>query len=143
MELIRTRALRGPNRWSRHTALEIEVRCEADERAVEGRAGFEDRLRALCPGLGTLRTPTRRGGTTLAHALESTLLALQAAAGCPVTFSHTEATPEDGVYLVVVEYTEEDVGRRALEMVQLMLEAAWSPETAGEEAANLDGVAGA
>jgi cyanophycin synthetase len=140
MEMIRTRALRGPNLWSRHTALELEVRCGADERSIESHAGFEDRLRALCPGLGTLRTPTRRGALTMAHALESTLLALQAAAGCPVTFSHTEATAEDGVYLVVVEYTEEDVARRALEMVQLILQAAWSPETATQEAANLDGV---
>ncbi|MFN5725092.1 MAG: cyanophycin synthetase family protein, partial [Betaproteobacteria bacterium] len=141
MDMIRTRALRGPNLWSRHTALELEVRCGADERSIEAHAGFEDRLRALCPGLGTLRTPTRRGAITMAHALESTLLALQAAAGCPVTFSHTEATAEDGVYLVVVEYTEEDVARRALEMVQLILQAAWSPETATQEAANLDGVA--
>ncbi|MFZ9432467.1 MAG: cyanophycin synthetase [Burkholderiaceae bacterium] len=141
MELIRTRALRGPNMWSRHTALEIELRCGPDERAVEACAGFEDRLRALCPGLGTLRTPTRHGPITLAHALESTLLALQAAAGCPVTFGHTEATPEDGVYLVVVEYTEEDVGRRALEMVLRILKAAWSPDEADAESGSLDGVA--
>ena len=113
MDMIRTRALRGPNLWSRHTALELEVRCTPEERSVDTRSGFEDRLRALCPGLGSLRTPTRRGAITLAHALESTLLALQAAAGCPVTFSHTEGTAEDGVYLVVVEYTEEEVARRA------------------------------
>ncbi|NBQ90357.1 MAG: cyanophycin synthetase [Betaproteobacteria bacterium] len=141
MDMIRTRALRGPNLWSRHTALEMEVRCEPDERSVDSRAGFEDRLRALCPGLGTLRTPTRHGAITLAHALESTLLALQAAAGCPVTFSHTEPTAEDGVFLVVVEYTEEAVARRALEMVQRIVRAAWSPETALPEAANLDGMA--
>ena len=134
MDMIRTRALRGPNLWSRHTALEMEVRCAPDERAVDSRPGFEDRLRALCPGLGTLRTPTRRGAITLAHALESTLLALQAASGCPVTFSHTEDTHEDGVYLVVVEYTEEEVARRALDTVLSILQAAWSPEAAAAAA---------
>ncbi|MFM8637206.1 MAG: cyanophycin synthetase family protein, partial [Betaproteobacteria bacterium] len=141
MDMIRTRALRGPNLWSRHTALELEVRCTPEERSVDARSGFEDRLRALCPGLGSLRTPTRRGAITLAHALESTLLALQAAAGCPVTFSHTEGTAEDGVYLVVVEYTEEEVARRALEMVEAILKAAWSPDEASAQAAGLDGVA--
>lgn len=141
MDMIRTRALRGPNLWSRHTALELEVRCTPEERSVDARSGFEDRLRALCPGLGSLRTPTRRGTITLAHALESTLLALQAAAGCPVTFSHTEGTAEDGVYLVVVEYTEEAVARRALEMVEAILQAAWSPDEACAQAADLDGVA--
>ena len=141
MDMIRTRALRGPNLWSRHTALELEVRCTPEERSVDTRSGFEDRLRALCPGLGSLRTPTRRGAITLAHALESTLLALQAAAGCPVTFSHTEGTAEDGVYLVVVEYTEEEVARRALEMVEAILKAAWSPDEASAQAAGLDGVA--
>ena len=29
MEVSRIRALRGPNLWSRHTAMEAVVRCEA------------------------------------------------------------------------------------------------------------------
>ena len=139
MDIIRTRALRGPNLWSRHTALEIELRCEADERSVETRPGFEDHLRALCPGFSALRTPQRRGPISLAHALESTLLALQAAAGCPVTFSHTEPTADQGLFLVVVEYSEEDVGRRALDMCLQILQAAWAG--VGAEAGVPDGEA--
>jgi hypothetical protein len=62
--------------------------------------------------------------TSLAHVLEIAALALQAAAGCPVTFSRTQATVEPGVYQVVVEYTEEAVGRLAFELAQALLEAA-------------------
>jgi cyanophycin synthetase len=54
----------------------------------------------------------------LAHVLEATLLALQAQAGCPVSFSQTSLTPVAGVFQVVVEYSEEDVGRLALKMSQ-------------------------
>ena len=38
--------------------------------------------------------------------LETIALALQAQAGCPVTFSRTTATVEEGIYQVVVEYSE-------------------------------------
>jgi cyanophycin synthetase len=50
---------------------------------------------------------------SLAHVLESAALALQAQAGCPVTFSRTASDHRDGVYQVVVEYSEEAVGRLA------------------------------
>jgi len=45
-------------------------------------------------------------------------LGLQAQAGCPVTFSCTKPTLEAGVFQVVVEYSEEAVGRLALELAQ-------------------------
>ncbi|RYF37780.1 MAG: ATP-grasp domain-containing protein, partial [Comamonadaceae bacterium] len=55
---------------------------------------------------------------------EAGALQLQAAAGCPVTFSHTAATVETGTYQVIVEYTEEAVGRLALALSQALLDAA-------------------
>ena len=116
MELMQTRALRGPNLWSRYTALEMEVVCTPDECTIDGMAGFEDKLRSLCPGVADLRAPGYHGPLTLAHVLEATMLALQAQAGCPVSFSLTNATPVERRYQVVVEYSEEDVGRRALKM---------------------------
>ena len=125
MELIRTRALRGPNLWSRHTSLEVEVRCDQQECAVESVAGFEERLRGLCPGISDLRAAAHHGPLTLAHALETTLLALQAQSGCPVSFSCTSSTADTGVYLVVVEYSEEEVGLLALSMAHTLVESAW------------------
>ena len=118
MEILQTRALRGPNLWSRYTTLEIEVCCAAAELGLEKVPGFEETLRSLFPGVGELRAPGYTGPLSLAHVLEATLLALQAQAGCPVSFSQTSVTPVAGVFQVVVEYSEEDVGRLALAMAQ-------------------------
>ncbi len=61
---------------------------------------------------------------SLAHALEAAALALQAQAGCPVTFSRTHETVETGTYQVVVEYTEEAVGKRAVALAEALIRAA-------------------
>ena len=60
----------------------------------------------------------------MAHALEFAALGLQAQAGCPVTFSRSALTLEAGVYQVVVEYTEEDVGRLAFDLAEQLCLAA-------------------
>lgn len=124
MEVSRIRALRGPNLWSRHTALEAIVACGAVECNIAGLAGFEPRVRALFPGMGALRQTGHAGPVSLAHVLEAAALALQTAAGCPITFSHTAATVEAGTYQVVVEYSEEAVGRLAVELAQALIHAA-------------------
>ena len=124
MEVSRIRALRGPNLWSRRTALEAVVACTPDECCIDSLSGFEPRLRALFPDIGILRETGHTGPLSLAHALEAATLALQAAAGCPVTFSRSSATLEDGIYQVVVEYSEEAVGRLAFEQAQALLFAA-------------------
>jgi cyanophycin synthetase len=121
MELTRIRALRGPNLWSRHTAIETVVRCDDNERALASLPGFESRLRAQFPHPGALH---KAGGSlSLAHVLEVATLSLQAQAGCPVTFSRTSATVDAGVYQVVVQYSEEAVGRRALALAHALIEA--------------------
>jgi len=123
MDISRIRALRGPNLWSRHTAVEAVVTCTEQEcDALAQLPGFEARLRALFPGLGSLRA--RAEESSLAHVLEAATLALQTHAGCPVTFSRTSATPERGVYQVVVEYSEEKVGRQALEAAEALIRCA-------------------
>jgi len=40
MDVTRTRALRGPNLWSRHMAIEAVVTCTETERAIGKMAGF-------------------------------------------------------------------------------------------------------
>ncbi|PVY90303.1 cyanophycin synthetase [Acidovorax sp. 99] len=124
MDVTRTRALRGPNLWSRHMAIEAVVTCAENERAVGQMAGFEARLRALFPAIGALHPETGGGDVSLAHVLQTAALALQAQAGCPVTFARTTATTDAGVYQVVVEYSEEAVGRKAFEYAQQLVEAA-------------------
>jgi cyanophycin synthetase len=133
MELIQTRALRGPNLWSRYTALEVEVQCTPHECALDAVNGFKETLLSTCPGIGALGATGYQGPLTLAHALEATLLALQAQAGCPVSFSCTNATPITGVFQIVVEYSEEDVGRLALKMAQEIVDHVWSTCTNGAD----------
>ena len=123
MDVSRIRALRGPNLWSRNTAIEAVVHCAPNERAMAQMAGFEARLRALFPAIGALLPEGSDSDLSLAHVLQSAALALQAQAGCPVTFGRT-ATPEVGTYQVIVEYSEEAVGREALAQAQLLVQAA-------------------
>ena len=62
---------------------------------------------------------------SLAHVLSQTTLSLQIKAGCPISFCRTVPTEEPGVYQVVVEYSEEAVGKKALELAEQLCEAAW------------------
>ncbi|MEX5746860.1 cyanophycin synthetase [Massilia sp. X63] len=124
MEVSRVRALRGPNLWSHHTSVEAIVACTLEEESIGQLAGFETRLRARFPQVGELQPYGHEDTVPLAQVLERVALALQAEAGCPVTFSRTTATVERGIYQVVVEYSEEDVGRLALELAQELVDAA-------------------
>ncbi|MDP5239389.1 cyanophycin synthetase [Uliginosibacterium sp. 31-16] len=126
MEVSRIRALRGPNLWSRHTAIEAIVTCTPAERSLADLPGFDARLRELFPQIGAIRSTLHEESLSMAHALEFAALGLQAQAGCPVTFSRTSATTEEGVYLVVVEYSEEAVGKRAFELAESLVAAAAS-----------------
>lgn len=119
MDVSRIRALRGPNLWSHHTAIEAVVRCTPDECTIDPSNSFGERLRARFPTIRPLTPPAGPSESMpMAHVLEIVALSLQAQAGCPVTFSRTTPTMEPGVYQVVVEYTEEEVGRLAFELAQ-------------------------
>ncbi|MCK6405609.1 MAG: cyanophycin synthetase [Rhodocyclaceae bacterium] len=123
MDVSRTRALRGPNLWSRHTAIECIFACTEDERDIARLSGFETRLRARFPAID-LQAPSGGRPISLAHVQEAAALSLQVQAGCTVTFSLTRETVEPGTYQVVVEYAEEPVGRLAFEMAEQLLRAA-------------------
>ncbi len=105
-------------------AIEAVVACDESERAIRRMDGFEARLRALFPAIGVLHAEGGEGDISLAHVLQTAALALQAQAGCPVTFARTAATTDAGVYQVVVEYSEEAVGRKAFEDAQQLIQAA-------------------
>ncbi len=124
MEVSRVRALRGPNLWSHHTSVEAIVTCTEAERCVGALSDFEVRLRARFPELSPLQPTGHDDTIPLAHVLELAALGLQAQAGCPVTFSRTTITPEEGIFQVVVEYSEEAVGRLALELAEQLCRAA-------------------
>jgi cyanophycin synthetase len=124
MDVSRIRALRGPNLWGRHTAIEAIVTCSDAELDIAKLNGFEANLRALFPAIPLLQIAGHHEPVPLAHALQVAALSLQAQAGCPVTFSRTQATIEHGVYQVVVEYSEESVGRKAFDLARQLCTAA-------------------
>jgi cyanophycin synthetase len=124
MDVSRIRALRGPNLWSRHTAIEAVVNCNDTECAVCGLPGFEARLRARFPNIGPMRPSGHEGEISVAHALAFAALGLQAQAGCPVTFTRVTQTVERCVFQVVVEYSEEAVGRLAMKLAEQLCHAA-------------------
>jgi cyanophycin synthetase len=118
MDISRIRALRGPNLWSRHTAIEALVNCSPEESRIGTISGFEARLRARLPEIGPMRPIGYEDDISVAHALAFAALGLQAQAGCPVSFCVTSPTVQAGTYQVVFEYTEEAVGRLALELAE-------------------------
>ena len=135
MEIQRIRALRGPNLWSRHTAIEAIVHCDEQEQVIENLAEFEIELRTLFPQLRLMRVNQMDELISMALVLEHVVLGLQAQAGCPVTFSRTVKTKEPGVFQVVVEYSEESVGRMAFNFGVDLIQAAVSQQSFDLEAA--------
>lgn len=124
MEISRIRALRGPNLWSRHTSIEAVVTCTEAECDISALPNFESQLRARFPEIQFLEPASAAHPFSMAHALESAALDLQAQAGCPVTFSRVVETAERGTYQVIVEYTEEAVGRLAFELGEALCRSA-------------------
>jgi cyanophycin synthetase len=134
MDFRTVRALRGPNVWTRFTALEATVELGHLSAPVREFAGFASRLTAWLPDLGACACSPGTSGvpfvdclqndTTLAHVLERTAVSLQTLAGSVVSFGRTVETSEPGVFRVVVEYREEEVGRLALEAARSLCLAA-------------------
>ena len=124
MQVSRIRALRGPNLWTRHTAIEAIVTCLPDVHGLSAQHPVEQQLRRIFPEVGPFDGQRPGEAVTLAHALEKVTLGLQAHAGCPVSFSRTTPTEEPGVFQVVIQYTEEAVGRLALKLADALCQAA-------------------
>ncbi|RTZ45403.1 cyanophycin synthetase [Candidimonas sp. SYP-B2681] len=116
MEVSRVRALRGPNLWCRQTVIEAIVACDEAERAIGDMEAFETRMRARFSDIDLLKPPGQEQPNSMAHALASAALCLQTKVGCVLTFSRTSLTIDPGVYQVVIEYSEEAVGRLAFDL---------------------------
>jgi cyanophycin synthetase len=86
--------------------------------------GFEARLRSRFPEIGPFQPTGHDDSIPMVHVLELAALGLQAQAGCPVTFSCSTPTVDTDVYQLVVEYSEEAVGRLAMDLAQVLCKAA-------------------
>jgi cyanophycin synthetase len=124
MRVSRIRALRGPNLWSQRTSMEVIVSFDEVELANDILPGLEARLRARFPEIPPQRPIDCHRAAALVHAFERAALGFQVQAGCPVTFSRLVQTLESGTYQIIVEYSEELVGRLALELSEAVCHAA-------------------
>jgi cyanophycin synthetase len=122
MEISRIRALRGPNLWSRQTAIEAVVHCSDDESSLARWPALVEGLPRALPALQSWSVG-EGAGASLSEVLGRVALALQTAAGCPVEFVHHAPALEPGVSRVIVEYSQEEVGRLSFELAQGLIEA--------------------
>src|SRR5262245_37627495 len=100
MEFRNVRALRGPNIWGRAPVLEVVVDLGALDRPIGQLPGLVERLTDWLPALARFlgQLPP---GTDLGSVLAEVALELQAQAGHPLTFAHSNGTGDPAVRCVV------------------------------------------
>ncbi|MCI5146788.1 MAG: cyanophycin synthetase, partial [Candidatus Electrothrix sp. AR3] len=133
IEIKELRALRGPNRHTRHTAIFMALDIKDYERRPSDKIeGFTERLVDLLPTLqehkcsiGTVGGFIQRlqDGTWAGHIIEHIALELQCLSGMNVAYGKTLDTSNTGVYLVVFRYLVESVGLKAAKEAVSLFEA--------------------
>ena len=119
------RALRGPNRYTRHTAIFMVLDIKEYEKKPSDKIhGFTDRLINLIPTLKehgcSIGGPggfvqRLKEGTWAGHIIEHIAIELQCLSGMEVEYGKTFCTSQDGIYLVVFRYKVESAGLMAAE----------------------------
>ncbi len=133
IEIKELRALRGPNRHTRHTAIFMVLDINAYESLPSDKIeGFTDRLLTLIPTLqehtcsigkpgGFVQRLER--GTWAGHIIEHIALELQCLAGMEVGYGKTLNTSKKGIYISVFRYLVESAGLKAAEVAVAIFEA--------------------
>src|SRR3954471_9244651 len=128
MKVLETRIYRGPNLYALWPVIRLRLDLgELEWFPTVKLPGFAARLVELIPTLsehtcsygepgGFVRRMTEDEGTWLGHVLEHVAIELQNVAGVKVTFGKTRETSRPGVYDVVFEYEQEDVGIEAADV---------------------------
>lgn len=135
MRILGIQVLRGPNIWSIGRKKLIQMRLDLEdleEKPTSQIPHFRERIEKLIPSLYTHHcSPGHDGGfflrveegTWMGHVIEHIALEIQTLAGMDVGFGRTRSTYTVGVYNVVFEYIEENVGLYAAETAVKIAEA--------------------
>ena len=131
MEIRKTTVYRGPNVWARMPAIHYVLDIgELEDRPSNKISGFYEHLTELMPSLYDHRCSVGRPGgflqrlregTWMGHVLEHVALEIQNLAGADVARGKTRSTRDRGVYNVVFQYDQEDVGLAAGQMALRLL----------------------
>ncbi len=124
LEVTRIRALRGPNYWRLAPVIACDIRLGALESITSIQIPrLNERLIEAIPSLN-LHKCTRghaggfverlTEGTHIPHILEHLALELQSLIGNEVSFGRVVPSGDEGVWWLIIEYQEEQVGLRAM-----------------------------
>lgn len=141
IDIKELRALRGPNRYSRHPVIFMVVDInEYENQPSDELEGFTDRLLSVMPSLqehgcsigrpGGFVERLQRG-TWAGHIIEHIAIELQCLAGMDVGFGKTFGTSKPGVYIVAYRYRVESVGLKVAEQAVSLFEAVVGQTTFG------------
>jgi len=137
-EFLKVTYLKGPGIWTYVPIIEAWVDLgELEDYPSHTIPGFYERLTGMLPSLvehhcgvgehgGFLKR--LREGTWSGHILEHVVIELHNLAGMPVTFGKARETDERGIYKVVFESPQEQVGRQALHLGRDLVMAAINDE---------------
>jgi len=124
LEVTRIRALRGPNYWRLAPVIACDVRLGALESVTSTDVpGLIDKLIEAMPSLHTHKCSRNkpggfvermREGTHIPHMLEHLALELQSLIGNEVSYGRVVPSGDEGVWWLIIEYQEEQVGIRAM-----------------------------
>ena len=123
IQILDSRIFRGPNIWARVPVIVLKVDIgELEDRPTNKIDGFYDEIVELMPSLYghycSLGKPggfleRMRDGTWMGHVMEHVALEMQTLAGSEVNRGLTRSTDERGVYNVVYQYVQPDLGLAA------------------------------
>lgn len=126
MKIMEIRALRGPNYYSNDPVIFLKLDIqELESKPTDLVPNFKEKISSMIPTLyehkcsiGTLGGFYQRliRGTWAGHVIEHVAIELQSLSGFDVVFGKTFSTNENGVYNVVYNYIDENVGLRAGEI---------------------------
>ena len=136
MKIIEIRAIRGPNYYSRHPVIFMQLDLgELEEKPTDMVPGFKDNMAKMMPSMQEHKcSPGVVGGfferlvrgTWAGHVVEHIALELQCLAGHEVAFGKTFDTDEPGIYNLVYRFLDENVGitagEFAVEIVEKLFE---------------------
>ena len=134
MKILATNVYLGPSLYAHFRVIRHEVDIGVLEAWPSARLGpaFIDRLLAALPGLqnhgcsygepgGFVRRLRENEGTWMAHIWEHAAIELQNMAGSDVSFGKTRSAGPPGVYNMVFEYQQKEVGLEASRIARLLL----------------------
>ena len=133
IEIKEIRALRGPNRYTRHPAIFMVLDIkEYEDRPSDKIEGFSDRLVTIIPTLQehgcSIGKPggfiqRLQNGTWAGHIIEHIAIELQCLAGMEVGYGKTLDTSKKGIYIVAFRYRVESAGLKAAKEAVSLFEA--------------------